>query len=91
MGKVSDMAEQMRYYLTTIDNPFDPVDEQDSWMLYDKLNGYDCNETLARFARTSDEISDSENQNEIRSAIARIIAPDPCNIYKMIAKPMPKY
>ena len=82
--------KQMRYYLTTVDNPFDPVDEQDSWMLYDKLHGYDSNEMLARFARTSDELSDGENQSEIRRAIARIIALDPFNIYKMLAKPMPK-
>lgn len=80
---------QQRYYLTTVDNPFDPVDELDSWLLYDKLNGYNSNELLARFARTSDELSDSENQLEIRNAIARIIALDPLNIYKMVEKPMP--
>lgn len=82
---------QMRYFLTTVDNPFDPVDEQDSWMLFDKLNHYDSNEMLARFARTSDELSDSENQKEIRRAIAKIIALDPCNVYKMVEKPMPQF
>ena len=81
--------ENYRYYLTTVDNPFDPVEQQSSWLLYDKLNGYDRNELLSRFARTSDELSDSENQKEIRGAIARIIALDPLNIYTMLKKPMP--
>lgn len=81
--------EQFRYYLTTVDNPFDPLEEQGSWLLYDKLNGYDCNEMLARYARTSDELSDAENQREIRGAILKIMARDPNNIYTMIRKPLP--
>ncbi len=83
------MATQYRYYLTTIDNPFDPVDQLDSWLLYDKLNHYDSNELLARFARTSDELSDSVNQEEIRMAILKIMALDPNNIYTMVKKPLP--
>lgn len=75
-----------RYYLSTVDNPFDPLSEFDSWLLFDKLHGYNSNELLARFARTSDELSDSENQKEIRGAIARIIALDPFNLYVMIDK-----
>ena len=83
------MAEQYRYYLTTIDNPFDPVEQQDSWMLYDKLNGYDSNELLALFAKTSDELSDSIVQEDLKRAIARIIALDPTNMRVMVRKPMP--
>ena len=82
---------QSRYYLTTVDNPFDPVDQQYPWLLWDKLNGYDSNEMLARKARTSEELSDAENQQEIRRAIAEIIALDPNNVYTMIEKPMPNY
>lgn len=81
---------QYRYYLTTLDNPFDPVDDPDAWLLFDKLHHYNCNELVARFARTSDELSDSENQKEIRHAIARFIALEPTNNYIMLMKPMPK-
>ncbi len=83
------MAKQYRYYITTVDNPFDPVDQQDSWLLYDKLNHYDSNEKLALLARTSDELSDSVNQEEIRRAILKIMALDPNNIYTMVKKPLP--
>lgn len=83
--------KQLRYFLTTVDNPFDPVDQQDSWLLYDQLNGYKSNELLASFARTSEELSDYENQLEIREACLRIMALDPNNIYVMVAKPMPDY
>lgn len=82
-------SEQYRYFLTTIDNPFDPVEQQDSWLLYDKLNGYNSNEMLAKFANTSDELSDSITQTNIKDAIARIIALDPNNIYKVVRKLMP--
>lgn len=83
------MAQQYRYYLTTFDNPFDPVDQQDSWMLYDKLNNYDSNEKLASLAKTSDELIDNVNQEDMRMAILKIMALDPNNIYTMIKKPMP--
>lgn len=85
------MMAQLRYFLTTIDNPFDPVDQQDSWLLYDQLNNYRSNELLSSFARTSDELSDSDNQQEIRDACLRIMALDPNNIYIVVAKPMPDY
>lgn len=82
--------QQYRYFLTTIDNPFDPVEQRDSWMLYDKLNGYDSDEMLAKFANTSDELEDPITQTDIKYAIARIIALDPTNIRRVIRKPMPK-
>ena len=82
---------QLRYFLTTVDNPFDPVDQQDSWLLYDQLNNYRSNELLSSFARTSEELSDSDNQQELRDACLRIMALDPNNIYVMVAKPMPDY
>ena len=83
--------QQYRYYITTTDNPFDPCDQFESWLLYDKMMGYDTLETLARFARTSDELSPSENQHEINEAITRIIVLDPLNMYKRVRKPMPSY
>ena len=82
---------QLRYFLTTVDNPIDPVDQQDSWLLYDQLNNYRSNELLSSFARTSEELSDSDNQQELRDACLRIMALDPNNIYVMVAKPMPDY
>lgn len=84
------MAEQYQYYLTTTDNPFDPCEQFDAWLNYDKLMGYDTLELLAREARTSDdELSDAENEREIDEAITRIIVRDPLNIYIRVRKQVP--
>ncbi len=80
-------TERHRYYLTTIDNPFDPYDQFDAWYMYDEMSGYGTCGLLARFARTSDALSDEENATVINDAITRIIALDPFNIYKRIEKP----
>ena len=85
---MAETEQKYSYFITTVDNPFDPCDEFDSWLLYDKMHGYDSLELLARFARTSEELSDGENQFEINQAITRIIVLDPFNIYKRIKKPV---
>lgn len=70
--------------LTTNDNPFDPFDQFDSWFMYDVDNGYNSCAFLDRVARTSDSLSDGENEAEIERAIDEIIKYDPLNIYKKV-------
>ena len=72
--------------ITTIDNPYDPIDQFDSWLLFDKQNGYNTCEYLARVARTSDQFSDKENDEEVERAIDEIIKYDFMNIYKKIKR-----
>ena len=73
--------------LTTVDNPFDPVNQFDSWYLFDMSKGYDSVGYLARIAKTSDQLSDKENEREIERAIDEIIKYDFMNIYKKITLP----
>ncbi|MCM1363407.1 MAG: hypothetical protein NC215_00285 [Ruminococcus sp.] len=68
--------------LTTVDNPFDPFEQFDAWFLFDVEKGYNSCEYLGRIARTSDQLSDSENDAEIERAIDEIIKYDPLNIYQ---------
>lgn len=70
--------------LTTIDNPFNPFEEFDSWFLFDEEKGYRSCAYLGRIARTSDELSDEENEIEIERAIDEIIKYDFMNIYKKV-------
>lgn len=72
--------------LTTIDNPFDPFDDFDSWYQFDIDKGYNTCAYLARIARTSDQLSDYENDKEVERAINEIISYDFMNIYKKIKK-----
>lgn len=71
----------MKAMLTTVDNPFDPFDEFSSWYMFDVESGYNSCAYLARIAKTSDQFTDSENDEEIERAIDEIIKYDFRNIY----------
>ena len=73
--------------LTTIDNPFDPFEQFTSWFLFDVEKGYNTCSYLARIAKTSDQFSEEENNEEIERAIDEIIKYNPLNIYKKVRKP----
>lgn len=62
--------------LTTVDNPFDPIDDFDNWYAFDLLKGYDSCGLLARIAKTSDTLSDKEYELEVERAIDEIIEYD---------------
>lgn len=76
----------IKYALTTIDNPFDPFDEFDSWYRFDMDKGYNCCSYLDRIARTSDQMSEEENAMEIKRAIDEIIKYDFRGIYKRVSR-----
>ena len=70
--------------LTTIDNPFDPFDQFDSWFMFDTDKGYNSCAYLDRIAHTSDQLSEPENEKEIERAIDEIIKYDFMNVYKKV-------
>lgn len=72
--------------LTTFDNPFDPFDQFDSWFMFDVDKGYNSCAYLDRIARTSDQLSDEENDREIERAIDEIVKYDPLNIYRKVKR-----
>lgn len=72
--------------LTTFDNPYDPFKQFNSWFLFDIEKGYNTCGYLGRIARTTDQMSDAENEEEIERAIDEIIKYDFMNIYKKVRK-----
>lgn len=70
--------------LTTFDNPFDPFTQFDLWFQFDEEKGYHSCSYLGRIAKTSDSLSDSENDKEIERAIDEIIKYDFRNVYKKV-------
>ncbi len=72
--------------LTTFDNPYDPFEQFTSWFLFDVEKGYNTCSYLGRIARTSDQLSEEENELEIERAIDEIIKYDFRNIYKKVTK-----
>ena len=72
--------------LTTFDNPYDPFEQFTSWFLFDVEKGYNSCGYLARIARTSEQLSDEENNAEVERAIDEIIKYDFMNIYKKVRR-----
>lgn len=71
--------------LTSVDNPYDPFKEFEKWFLFDVLNGYNSCAYLARIARTSEQLTEKENLNEIDRAIDEIVMLNP-TMYKKVVK-----
>ena len=74
------------YALTTTDNPYDPFDDFSKWYMFDVEKGYNTCAYLARIAKTSEQLSEKENNEEIERAIDEIIKYNPLNIYVKVKK-----
>ena len=72
--------------LTTIDNPFDPFEQFDSWLMFDKEKGYNSCERLARIAEITDDMTQKEVDAENERAIDEIIKHDILNVYQKVIR-----
>lgn len=75
--------------ITTVDNPYNPLTQFDLWIKYDLEKGYNSCAYLDRIAVTSDQMSSSEEEQEIERAIDEIIKLDPLNIYRKVKEQTP--
>ena len=71
----------MKAMLSTIDNPFNPFENFDSWFSFDVEKGYNSCAYLARITKMSDEFTEEEEAEEIERAIDEIIQYDFMNLY----------
>ena len=76
----------MASMLTTIDNPFDPFTQFDSWFQFDEEKGYHTCQFLAKIARTSSEMSDSDYELALDRAIDEIVKFNVRGIDKKVLK-----
>lgn len=72
--------------LTTVDNPFNPFTQFDDWYAFDVGKGYHTCAYLARITKTSDELSEQDEDVAIESAIDEIVSLNILGIYKRITK-----
>lgn len=72
--------------LTTVDNPYSPIDDFDKWFMFDNVKGYGTCSYLARIARTSDALTPQENEQALETAIDEIMRLDILNMYRKETK-----
>lgn len=75
-----------RIHITTIDNPFDPFEDFESWFSFDCEKGYYTCSRLARLANIEENMTEEEEDKEIERVTDRLIQLDPLDIYKKIIK-----
>lgn len=74
------------YRLTTVDNPYNPFTQLESWFLFDSERGYNSCGYLARIAQVDSDMSDDEYNAEVERAIDEIIKNDFTNLYKKVKR-----
>ena len=72
--------------LSTSYNPFNPFDDFENWLAFDREKDYKSCELLARNAIISDEMSQFEIDDEVERAIDEIIKYDPLDIYVKVTR-----
>ena len=75
------MAESM---LTTTDNPFDPFTQYDEWLQFDEAKGHFTNNLLARVAKSSDELSEIDEDLAIEAAMDEIVFFNVSGLHKKV-------
>lgn len=75
----------MDYLLTTTDNPFNPHKQWDEWYSWDEAAGYSTCGLLARIVKTSDELSEADNELAIDQAIEEIVMINASGVHRKIA------
>ncbi len=76
----------MASMLTTIDNPFDPFTEFDSWFQFDEEKGYHTCQFLAKISKASSEMSDQDYEYWNDLAIDEIVKFNVRGIDKKVTK-----
>lgn len=72
------------HMLTTVDNPFNPSTHYNDWFAFDERAGYKTTSLLARVVRTSNELSDTDQDLAIEEAIDEIVKENPLGLYRKV-------
>ena len=80
------MAAAQMCMLSTVDNPYNPFDEFDKWLVYDMTKGHNCCGIVDRITTTSRDVGDDMQSNDIAEAIDRFVSVDPLQLYIKVVK-----
>ena len=73
---------------TTVDNPFNPFEDFNSWFMFDIEKGYYTSNKLGRLTHLRDDMTELEENEEVERAVDELIKIDPLDIYiKVVREP----
>lgn len=72
--------------ITTKDNPYNPFEDWNQWLIYDMQSGYNSLGLVARLAKFSDTNTDEENDMLAEAAIDQIVKYDPLDLYRKVRR-----
>ena len=72
--------------LSTVDNPYNPFEDFDSWFMFDTEKGYYSCSRLDRIAHFTDDMTQKEIDEETERAIDEIIKYDFMDTYIKVTK-----
>lgn len=75
------------HMLTTVDNPYNPFNELDEWMVFDHSHGYYTLSLLARVAHSSSELSETDQDLAMEAAIDEIVNENVSGMHKKVKAP----
>ncbi len=67
------MEQELDYALTTLDNPYDPFEQDLQWFRWDVEAGYNTCGLLAKKACTSQYLTDEDNERLVLDAMHEIV------------------
>lgn len=71
---------------TTVDNPFNPFDDFDSWFRFDIEKGYYTSSKLGRLTKLTENMTEKEENEEVERAVDELIKIDPLDIYIKVVR-----
>lgn len=74
--------KQRETWVTTIDNPFDPFEENENWKRFDEDKGYYTSNLVARVAKVQDDLDEDTYNFQIEQAVDQIVKLNVLGIYK---------
>lgn len=75
-----------RVALTTIDNPFDPLDDFERWLAYDTEKGHHSSQLLARISLFSSDLPENLQDEIVEAAIDEIVEFNTSGLFKKVVR-----
>lgn len=67
------MAKRREVWLTTLDNPYDPFTQFETWNRFDEDHGYFTLKRICRVKNGDDELDDEREQEYLEDAIDTLL------------------